>query len=369
MGYSPIVNAYELKAPPSYFDSIMKGFKGAQEAYETAYKPKNLSEQLLAAQLKNKHDQLINQYLPRSEEARIGNQESAANLNNANVGLVPFHKKLLEAQALQAGASAEKAKQIANAYASYFGNPESQTQSNESNESNESYVPGEGKPLYAQNMKTGMAQPSASGPSDREIVRRKLVGLPAELPHEKMEREISTSNMQEQNKLDIKRAQQLKETAKDLELAGLDVEGIHDILTGPDSLGTGLTKSLVGKLGWGSEKLGAFNERALRLQAQMTKALSSRGGAQAANIVAGGKPSSWKSTSENLGITDAYADRLKNEFKLLNQEYKGITGKNLPYTLPEYVRNIGKKMIPTKTLNGRTFELRNGKWHERKIRL
>ena len=29
---------------------------------------------------------------------------------------------------------------------------------------------------------------------------------------------------------------------------------------------------------------------------------------------------------------------------MLNQEYKGITGKDLPYTLPEYVHNIGNKM-------------------------
>lgn len=332
------LSAEEASGQPDYMNALMNGFKGAQEAYKTAYTPQSMAAKLLDAQLKNKHDATINKYLDRSEEARIGQMESSGALNSANLGLVPFRKKLLEAQALQAGASAEKAKQIANAYASYFASPEPD------NQPNESYASGEGKPLYAQNMQTGITQSSISGPSDKEIVRRKLVGLPAELPHEKMEREISTSNMQEQNKLDIKRAQQLKETAKDLQLAGMDVEGIHDILTGPDSLGTGLTKTLVGKLGWGSQKLGAFNERALRLQAQMTKALSSRGGAQAANIVAGGKPSSWKSTSENLGITDAYADRLKNEFKLLNEEYKSITGKKLPYTLPEYVRNIGKKI-------------------------
>ena len=109
-------------------------------------------------------------------------------------------------------------------------------------------------------------------------------------------------------------------------------------------MGTGITKTLIGKLGWGSEKLGAFNERALRLQAQMARALSSRGGVGAANIVASGKPSTWKSTSENIGITDAYADHIKNEFDLLNQEYKSLTGKSLPYTLPEYVQNIGKKV-------------------------
>lgn len=332
----------EAGGNPSYFDSIMKGFKGAQEAYDTAYKPQTMAAKLLDAQLKNAHDRTINQYLGRSEEARIGSQESSANLNNANAGLVPFHKKLLEAQALQAGASAEKAKQIANLYSQVLNEPSTPSEQQDGGEIS-SYQPGEETPPYA-----GMTAPTQERPASssnyKQALVRHLVGLPTEMPHEKMEREISTSNIQEQNKLNVKRAQQLRETAKDLQLAGLDVDGIHDILTGPDSLGTGITKTLVGKLGWGSQKLGAFNERALRLQAQMTKALSSRGGAQAANIVAAGKPSSWKSTSENLGITDAYADRLKNEFKLLDQEYKSITGKNLPYSLPEYVHNIGRKI-------------------------
>ena len=176
----------------------------------------------------------------------------------------------------------------------------------------------------------------------------------AETPREKMQREIATANVKEQSKFDIKQAQKLRDQAKDLELAGLDVEGIHDLLTGPDSLGTGITKSLLGKFGWGSEKLGAFNERALRLQTQMTKALSSRGGEGAAKIVEKGKPTTWKSTSENIGITDAYADRIKNEFDLLNQEYKSLTGKNLPYTLPEYVHNIGKKITKSMGNNAKT---------------
>lgn len=175
---------------------------------------------------------------------------------------------------------------------------------------------------------------------DMGFVREKT----KELPHEKMERQINTANIKEQTKINIIRAQQISELAKDLTLAGIDTNGIHEILTGQDSLGTGITKTLIGKLGWGSEKLGAFNERALRLQAQMARALSSRGGVGAANIVASGKPSTWKSTSENIGITDAYADHIKNEFDLLNQEYKSLTGKSLPYTLPEYVQNIGKKV-------------------------
>lgn len=59
---------------------------------ESFYKPPTLAAKLLEAQLKNKHDKIINQYLPRSEEARIGAIES-------NTSLDPFRKILMQAQA------------------------------------------------------------------------------------------------------------------------------------------------------------------------------------------------------------------------------------------------------------------------------
>ncbi len=61
------------KALRSGFDTYSKGI-------EAGYKPKTMQEALLHAQLQNAHDRTINQYLPRSEEARIANTE-------ANTGL------------------------------------------------------------------------------------------------------------------------------------------------------------------------------------------------------------------------------------------------------------------------------------------
>ena len=220
----------------------------------------------------------------------------------------------------------------------------------------ESFIPS--IPSFEQKLKQGVQQNNKAAsseidranylwdnvPSSRKDLKAMGFERGVELPHQKAAREINTANAKEQQKLNIKRAQDVSELAKDLQLAGMDVNGIHELLTGSDSLGTGITRTLVGKLGWGSEKLGEFNERALRLQSQMARALSSRGGVGAANIVASGKPSTWKSTSENIGITNAYAERIKNEFDLLNQEYKKLSGRDLPYTLPEYVHNIGKKI-------------------------
>lgn len=349
---------------PDIGAALRSGFDTNIKLAEARDKPKSLAEALLAAQLKNKHDQVINQFLPRSEEARIANTEAGTGLLGqqskyygpnieSEMALRDMQRRLYGSQAQTAEQELALKKRMMEGLFSPQGQQSSGQYGNE--ESNQpSYHPDSGMPLYAQQLTQQQnnpsmqqqMQPQSNNPmqNDQQALARKLLGLPAELPHEKMQREISTSGLKEQNKIDLKRAQQLRESAKDLQLAGVDIDGIHDLLTGPDSLGTGITKSLIGKFGLGSEKLGEFNERALRLQAQMARALSSRGGEGAAKIVAGGKPSSWKSTSENLGLTKAYADHVKNEFELLNQEYKNITGKELPYTLPEYVHNISNKI-------------------------
>jgi hypothetical protein len=338
MVYSPVMGGFKLSAQdmgaPDYAQALQKGFQTAADVY----KPRLASEKLLEQMIKNK-------FLPRSEEARIGNQEAHTGLLGqqskyygpniqSEMDLRSTQQDLYKSQIKDA----EWKQRLKDIYLNNSGGVELNNM-----DMGDQSQPENATPRYANNMRDSIGTPSSPMQNIPPFVRKAL-GLPEEFPEEKMNREISTSRIEEQNKQEIKRAQVLRDTAKDLSLAGMDINGIHDILTGPDSLSTGITRSLVGKLGFGSEKLGALNERALRLQAQMARALSSKGGAGAANIVASGKPSSWKSTSENLGITDAYAERIGNEFEMINKEYKAITGKNLPYTLPEYVHNIGKKI-------------------------
>ena len=91
MVYSPIMPNMKLTAAdmgvPDYANALRKGFQIAADVY----KPSTAAAGLLDAMLRNKHNQIINEYLPRSEEARIGSTE-------ANMGLVPYRQKLLEAQ-------------------------------------------------------------------------------------------------------------------------------------------------------------------------------------------------------------------------------------------------------------------------------
>lgn len=91
----PMTGAQATGNSNDLFGAIQKGLEGSQRAAQTVMKPHQLSADLLKTMLANKHQETINQYAPRSEEARIGLQEG-------NIGLLPLRQKLLEAQANKA---------------------------------------------------------------------------------------------------------------------------------------------------------------------------------------------------------------------------------------------------------------------------
>lgn len=161
-------------------------------------------------------------------------------------------------------------------------------------------------------------------------------------PQQQKQQEVEAATDKLQSKMDLERAQALREQAQSLKLGADEINSIHELLTGKKPLETGIKASIKSKLGLGSKEFGEFLERAQNIQSEMTHELSTKGGQGAARIVAAGKVSGWKGRKENLGLSDAYADKVKRKYDLLNQEYKSITGQNLPYTLPEYVYNIAE---------------------------
>lgn len=161
-------------------------------------------------------------------------------------------------------------------------------------------------------------------------------------PQQQKQQEVEAATDKLQSKMDLERAQALREQAQSLKLGADEINAIHELLTGNKPLKTGIKASIKSKLGYGSKEFGEFLERAQNIQSEMTHDLSARGGQGAARIVAAGKVSGWKGRKENLGLSDAYANKIKNKYELLNQEYKTITGQDLPYSLPEYVYNIAK---------------------------
>lgn len=138
----------------------------------------------------------------------------------------------------------------------------------------------------------------------------------------------------ERQKMDLKRQQEILQLARHLRETGQDVAGIEGLFEGGKSP-TGPMAYLAQKTGKGSKELGEFNERALRLQADLARMISQRGGAVAAGLAATGKPSAWSDRAYNLGITKAMRERIQREFNNLQKEYQEITGEKLPYDLED----------------------------------
>lgn len=80
--------------------------------------------------------------------------------------------------------------------------------------------------------------------------------------------------------------------------------------------------------------LGSFTTVAGKLQAELGKYASQRGGIQAVNWAASVKPSAWKPEEYNYGMFKGLQGSIENDYKTLNEQYKAATGQNLPVPLP-----------------------------------
>lgn len=96
MAYSPIMPNMKLSAAdmgvPDYAQALQKGFQTSADVY----KPSSAAAGLLDAMLKNKQQQILNQYLPQSEEARIGHSEALGDATRSNTGMNYLRKQLLQ---------------------------------------------------------------------------------------------------------------------------------------------------------------------------------------------------------------------------------------------------------------------------------
>lgn len=82
-------------------------------------------------------------------------------------------------------------------------------------------------------------------------------------------------------------------------------------------------------------ELGEFNTVAGKLQAELGKYASQRGGIQAVKWAGSVKPSAWKPQDYNYGMFQGIQQNLENDYNTLNQQYKSQTGKDLPVALPQ----------------------------------
>lgn len=168
---------------------------------------------------------------------------------------------------------------------------------------------------------------------------RQTLGIPAQLPQEKLEME----SQKIQQRDDLKQTREIEKAIQELRKGGRDIQGVEDILNKPgEATGyPGQFKSAVSKFTGGKYfpeapgDLANVNERLVRMQASLARLISSRGGAVAAELAASGKPSAWESKAHNLGMTKAMKEGLKSDYDDLSRQYEQITGSKPSFSLDD----------------------------------
>ena len=118
MAYSPFKIGYKLSPEgvsghPNYQKALQDTYANIQGAYDTAYKPKNLSEQLLAAQLANKINKPKAENAQLSFDTDIGYKQALTNQANRPPAITGETAQLFALRdSLPAGADRDKVDQI-----------------------------------------------------------------------------------------------------------------------------------------------------------------------------------------------------------------------------------------------------------------
>lgn len=116
---------------------------------------------------------------------------------------------------------------------------------------------------------------------------------------------------------------------------GYDLLDTNDDLTG---IGSGAAQML--NLS-NNPELGKFTTVTGKLQAELGKYAASRGGIQAVKWAGSVKPSSWKPEDYNYGMFEGIQRNLQDDYNTLNQQYKAVTGQDLPVSLPNMKNTKG----------------------------
>lgn len=110
---------------------------------------------------------------------------------------------------------------------------------------------------------------------------------------------------------------------------------------------TGIGSGLAEKFNLSNNpELGKFTTVTGKLQAELGKYASSRGGIQAVKWAQSVKPSSFKPEDYNYGMFEGIQSNLADDYATLNNQYKAVTGQDLPVPLPQMRRNEGANKPP-----------------------
>lgn len=160
-----------------------------------------------------------------------------------------------------------------------------------------------------------------------------------ETPQERQQRETQT-------KIDVATGTDNAKTASKLVSSGRELISLVDRAKKVKDLldeNPGLTGWLQGGLASlnlsQSKKLAEFDQTTRKLQADMGRYGSQRGGAQVLKWAERSKPGTYKSVDYNQGMVKSILDDAKADYVEMAREYKDRTGKDFPVPFPEMGSN------------------------------
>lgn len=137
-----------------------------------------------------------------------------------------------------------------------------------------------------------------------------------------------------QMNVSAKEASKIRDQATALINSANLVQQGYDLLDKNTDL-TGIGSGLAEKFNLSNNPdLGNFTSVTGKLQAELGKYASQRGGIQAVKWAQSVKPSSWKPEDYNYGMFEGIQRNLAEDYKTLNAQYKAATGEDLPVPLP-----------------------------------
>lgn len=169
-------------------------------------------------------------------------------------------------------------------------------------------------------------------------------------PEQKAQRDVDTANKKAQNSVNtdiateegkntVKRKQQLIETGELLNQYVGHSEALTNLFD-KNKNASGLGQAAKNYFGMGGGDAGVFNVHALPLVGELSKDLSSKGGAVVTGLSMAAKPNMKNQPENNIAILNELHKKEFQTYKAAKEEYERISGKPYPVKLSKFFDRV-----------------------------
>jgi hypothetical protein len=195
----------------------------------------------------------------------------------------------------------------------------------------------------------------------QEQLFKGLFGIPQETPQEQRKRDTEQALNTEEGKKNIGIENELKKQQRDLRKLKNTADQIQEIFNSGENI-TGMWEAGKNKLNLSSnKKLASLIEKFGRIQAEIARYASTRGGAQALEFARSMKPNEWKPQEFNQGMLDSIYDFIGQQDQDLLSEYSDIkTNKPMSALEKKFKNTVPKSDNERTSVNPEQSDIENG---------